>query len=106
MWSGAALPRDAYGTLFEDAFELLEHILRVLLVVVLLELKTSAACSTQGTNTVAVVPIGCSTHSTRTCAYVVLVVAPPTLKYYPSTVVLRAHIHSSVRHHDKLGTRT
>ena len=32
--------------------------------------------------------------------------APPTLKYYPSTVVLRAHIHSSVRHHDKLGTRT
>ena len=42
----------------------------------------------------------------RTCAYVVLVVAPPTLKYYPSTVVLRAHVHSSVRHHDKLGTRT
>ena len=57
MWSGAALPRDAYGTLFEDAFELLEHILRVLLVLVLLELKTSTACSTQGTNTVAVVPI-------------------------------------------------
>ena len=44
-------------TLFEDAFELLEHILRVLLALVLLELKTSAACSTQGTNTVAVVPI-------------------------------------------------
>ena len=57
MWSGAALPRDAYGNLFEDAFELLEHILRVLLALVLLELKTSTACSTQGTNTVAVVPV-------------------------------------------------
>ena len=44
-------------TLFEDAFALLEHILRVLLVLVLLELKTSTACSTQGTNTVAVVPV-------------------------------------------------